>query len=74
VGWYIHPKGENSMAVSGVGCKIHQYGHSPILSTNGPTNSDHIPYKPPCKMLCAARRRKTSVYRVWLQAVSLLTP
>ena len=24
VGWYIHPKGDNSMAVSGFGCKILQ--------------------------------------------------
>ena len=27
VGWYIYPKGENSMAVSGFGCKILQEGH-----------------------------------------------
>ena len=48
VGWYIHQKGENSMAVSEFGCKSFRRVISPTLSANGQKKTTYLTsYKPP---------------------------
>ena len=54
-GGLVHPKGENSMAMSGFGCKNCSEGVggpyiSPILSMNGPRKQSSYLVGPPCSV------------------------
>ena len=64
VGWYVHPKGENSMAVSGFGCKTLNTVISPTLSANGPRKQSSY-------LIKASMQCSSLIY--WLELVSILS-